>query len=74
MFFEDLIEDYLNLEISPELKESVKNKFLSGASESHWNDEYEKFLNNESFDKGVFEDALKNGIPAILELAEFQLF
>ncbi|MDA9844272.1 DUF1800 domain-containing protein [Flavobacteriaceae bacterium] len=74
LFFEDLIGDYLNLEISPELKESVKNKFLSGASESHWNDEYEKYLNNEPFDEGVFEEMLRDGLLAILELAEFQLF
>ena len=74
LFFEDLIGDYLNLEISPEQKESVKNKFLSGASESHWNDEYEKYSNNEPYDEGVFEEMLRDGLSAILELAEFQLF
>ena len=74
LFFEDLIWDYLNLEISPEQKESVKNKFLSGASESHWNDEYEKYSKNEPYDEGVFEEMLRDGLSAILELAEFQLF
>jgi len=74
LFIEELIEMYLNIEIEDSEKQKIRAAILSGASISHWEDEYQKYLNGQNYDSGVFEEGLREGVSTILELACYQLF